>query len=462
MSTVIKKFGAGGAGLVYASNKPLATLQISGVPSGTGNKKSAAAAGATHQSATPSKDEEDGKKEWIPWGANDDFPQQISKLIRKSTVGRAGLQMITKSLYGQRLITYRVKSVTGTGREEIELAPCPEWEEIVARSNFDLVRLALSQDYAYFQINMPQIRFNGNKTKIWAIDFHKMSHCRLSPVDPKTGLIPFVFISGNFPEAKAEDCQKLPAIDCVQYYDQVESIKADVKNFKYVMPQYWPDVLNDYYPVSFWDSARESGWLDISISIPAYKRALFRNQASIKYHIDVPMEWLEFMHPTWGQMTEDQKDTIITELYDELVEQLTGAENAQKALLTFSRAGSSGKPAAAWKITVVDDKMRNDAYLPDAGAANKEILFAMGINPAMGGVGNTGGDHSGGSNNGGSNIRESGLQLRSMLKADRDIIYSVFNFFKIYHGIDPSIQLAVQDQVLTTLDQGKGTEKVLS
>ena len=101
-------------------------------------------------------------------------------------------------------------------------------------------------------------------------------------------------------------------------------------------------------------------------------------------------------------------------------------------------------------------------WLPDAAASNSEIQFAMMINPAMSGQGNTGGDYTGGANNGGSNIRESGLDMRSLLQADRDITLSFFYFCRDYNGWDPEIQIGVQDMVLTTLDSGAGSAAVLS
>src|SRR3546814_13045678 len=88
--------------------------------------------------------------------------------------------------------------------------------------------------------------------------------------------------------------------------------------------------------------------------------------------------------------------------------------------------------------------MKGGAHLPDASAANSEILFAMGQNPAMSGQGNTGGSYSGGANNGGSNIRESGLDLRSQLRADRDILFTYFGFIQLYNGLDPEVELTVQ------------------
>jgi hypothetical protein len=50
---------------------------------------------------------------------------------------------------------------------------------------------------------MPVIRFNGNKSKIWGFDYHKTANCRFAPVDERTGRIPNIFVSSNFPNVKA-------------------------------------------------------------------------------------------------------------------------------------------------------------------------------------------------------------------------------------------------------------------
>jgi hypothetical protein len=465
MSTVIKKTVNGGPMLIYGNNAPVALMQVSAKSGGaSGRNKTSEESAIPHTQATNSKEEEEGKKSWVRWGVNDDFPKVVGKLLRKSTVGRAGLKFITKSLYGQRLITYKVvKGVTSGGTEVIEMVDFPEWEAILGRSNMPMVQLGLSQDHAWFELSMPQIRFNGNKTEIWAIDYQKTSHCRFAPADPKTGIIPNIYVSANFPEATDADCQIIPMIDSLQYKDQLAEIRADLKTLKYIMPQMWPDVLNDYYPVASWDSARESGYLDIAISIPIYIKALFKNQMSLKYHIDIPMEYFEDLYKnTWHGLTDAEKDTIFSDLYEEIVAQLTGAENAQKALMTFSRTGSNGKAIGQWTITTIDDKNKNTDLLPNSSAANNEVLASMNLSPAQIGYGNSGGAPNGGDNNGGSNIREGGLQMRSTLKPDRDVIFQFFEFVKAWYGADQDIQIGVQDQVLVTLDEGRGTKKVVS
>lgn len=416
----------------------------------------------THVKAQPSDEETDIPAGWVPWGTSDDFPDMVAKLIRKSTVGRAGLQRLTKYLYGQRTITYKVTDIDNSGREVIEMTRIPEWETIKRQSNFNYVRLATAQDYAYYGIAYVELIFSANKEKVLSVHFHKASHVRFGPVNSKTGLWEYAYISGKFPNTNIKDCQKIRVIDPMLYPMQIDEIRKDKSTFKYLMPLCWPDVINDYYPVVFWDSSRESGWLDIAISIPAYKKALFKNQMSIKYHVSIPMEYFRQRYKGWDRMSEQKQDEVIEDLYDEVNEMLTGAENAQKAIFSFFENGRDGKPVGQWEIDVIDDRTKNGEHLPDASAANSEILFSMGQNPAMSGQGNTGGNYTGGSNNGGSNIRESGLDLRSQLRADRDILFIYFDFIKMYNGLDPDVELGVQDMVLTTLDTGKGSDKIVS
>lgn len=449
--TIIHKGDTGSPLLIYKNGGASAVMAIK-----HGSAKT------THLRAQPSAEETEAAKDWVPWGATDDFPEKIAKMIRKSTVGRAGLQRQTKYLYGQRTITYKVVDIDDSGREIIQMTQVPEWEEIKRRSNFNYLRLGQAQDYAYYGIAWVEMIFSADKQKVLSLHYHKASHVRFGAVNKKTGLWEYAYISGKFPNVEVKDCQRVRVIDPMLYPMQLDEIRADRTTFKYLMPLCWPDVLNDFYPVAFWDSARESGWLDIAISIPAYKKALFQNQMSIKYHVSIPIEYFRQRYPGWDRLTAQKQDDIITALYDEVNDMLTGAENAQKALVTFFETSRDGKAIGQWEITVIDDKTKNGAHLPDASAANSEILFSMGQNPAISGQGNTGGNYTGGSNNGGSNIRESGLDLRSQLRADRDILFMYFDFIKMYNGLDLDIELGVQDMVLTTLDTGKGSDKIVS
>jgi hypothetical protein len=397
MSKTTIIYGAGGMpGFVHGKGGN-ATIEFVGAPQAAGKKKASTTDGspASITGGIPNKIEEEGKKEWVPWGSDDNFPRSIVPLIRKSTVARSALQMLTKAMYGQQLFTYTITGYNADGQAIIQYVECPEWEEAIRQSNFNAVRLGMIQDYAWWGFCTPAVRFSGNKEKVWGFDYHKTANCRFAPIEPKNGRIPYIFVSSNFPDTIAKDCQKFPVIDFIRYPDQIQEIKDNVKDFMYVMPQFWPDPINDYYPVVYWDSARSSGHIDISTSIPAYKKALFKNQMSLKYEIMIPWEWVEEMYPTFKNMSKDEQDKIIDDLYQDIVDCLTGAENAQKAIMSFYRTGSDGKPTGQWIIKTIDDKMRNDAYLPDAAASISEILFGFMVNPATTGAGNTGGSFTG-------------------------------------------------------------------
>lgn len=414
-----------------------------------------------HTSST-SKKEEEGKTFFVPWGTNNDFPDVVLNMVEQSTVGRAGLHYTAKMILGQENYTYVRKGFDPQGRQIREYVDIEDWEAIQERTNYELVRIGITQDYAMFSMGFAEILFDGMKNKVFSISYQKAGKVRFAPAEK--GRIKFAYISANWADnPKEADCEKLPVIDPMHFASQIEEIRTDKKFFKYLLPLRWPDARRDYYSLAFWDSSRNNGYMGISNSIPKFKKALFENQMSLKYHIQVPLEYWEWKYPKWEQMTEDEKDTEINNFYDELEESLTGAENAQKAIMTFYRSQTQGanKAMGEFKITVIDDKMKNEAYLPDAAAANAEILFSMLINPAETGLGSSSGAYTGGDNNGGSNIRESHIKTRSLMGADRNILNTVFKFTKLYNGFDPKVRITTMDEVLTTLDTGAGTAKKL-
>lgn len=110
-------------------------------------------------------------------------------------------------MYGQRLITYKIKGISDGGKEQIEFVRDKEWELIMSRSNFKAVRLGIMQDYVWWAICFVELIFTQDKTKVYSVNFHKASRCRLAPAGTD-GYIPFVYVSGNFPDAEPGDCQK--------------------------------------------------------------------------------------------------------------------------------------------------------------------------------------------------------------------------------------------------------------
>ena len=90
-----------------------------------------------------------------------------------------------------------------------------------------------------------------------------------------------------------------------------------------------------------------------------------------------------------------------------------------------------------WKINVIDNKLKDDAYLPDSQAANSEILFSMGVDPALLGAGIPGGKLGAGS---GSDKREAYWMLNANMGIDRSVSLSLLEFIRDFNNWDPNIR----------------------
>ena len=103
------------------------------------------------------------------------------------------------------------------------------------------------------------------------------------------------------------------------------------------------------------------GYMEISNSIPKFKKALFKNQVSLKYHVQIPLEYWEWKYPNWPTMKTEEQEQILDDFYNELNDCLTGADNAQKMIMTFYRSKTNGaeREMGQFKIDVIDDKMKN-------------------------------------------------------------------------------------------------------
>jgi hypothetical protein len=119
----------------------------------------------------------------------------------------------------------------------------------------------------------------------------------------------------------------------------------------------------------------------------------------------------------------------------------------------------NGKFVEGIKVVPIDDKLKDGSYLPDASAANSEILFAIGVNPAIIGAGTPGASNLGGS---GSNIREAYTVLSASLVPKRIYVSDDWLFWRAFNNWDKSLIGMFSGVNLTTLDKNpNGQENVI-
>jgi hypothetical protein len=112
----------------------------------------------------------------------------------------------------------------------------------------------------------------------------------------------------------------------------------------------------------------------------------------------------------------------------------------------------NGKFVEGIKVVPIDNNLQDGSYLPDASAANSEILFALGVDPCIIGLGIPGGKNLSGS---GSDKREAYNILCANLKPRREITLEIWELLRDFNSWDPNLEGCFPNMVLTTLDKEK-------
>ncbi|MGB1301822.1 MAG: hypothetical protein ACPG5O_11455 [Pseudoalteromonas tetraodonis] len=312
-----------------------------------------------------------------------------------------------------------------------------------------------ANDYEYFSINFPQVILTKNFELVNKIVRTDPSDCRFQVMNPATKRIEYCFLSSKWHEGVThthESVEALPVADPLMTAEEVKAWAKKHKIYKFILPVMDTMVGRKYYPFKAWHAIVGNGWLEVALAVPALKKALFQNQMSIKYHVEIPEGYwrAKYSVDKWTNYSNSEKDRLRGETLDRINEWLTGVENTGKALITFYDVDEMGNELPQVRITAIDDKMKDGAYIPDTQNANIEILGSMDIDPTLAGFGFAGSKLGAGS---GSDKRTAFNLRTSMKTPDRDVVLEPFDFAFEYNGYDESLRLAFIDHQLTTLDE---------
>ncbi len=203
-----------------------------------------------------------------------------------------------------------------------------------------------------------------------------------------------------------------------------------------------------------------AGWIGIAKAVPKYIEKVNKNQASWKWHVQIPYSFWDKQFPEANYDNIEARKTAINTYMDDIEDNLLGAENAEKPIFTFYAINDlNGKIEEEWKITPLDNKSKEGDKLITSAAANSEILFSLMINPNVMGAGMPGGAYAG--NQGGSNIREAFLVNIANAWVDRQNILDPIEVMLRYNG-HQNVVLRFRNTILTTLDTGSGTQQTMS
>ena len=400
-------------------------------------------------------DKETKGKELLKWGENNDFPQQVIIDIRKNPELGTLLDKEANLLYSAGLEWGKYVD-DGNGNEVFKrLAPdqnkkIREW---CKRTNIDRYLLEASKDLYTFYNVFVEIVLSNDRKSIAQICTQAAEECRLAPQN-NNGLIDTCYINANWPDAQPTDklTKKLTVIDA--YYDPATTLKEAKSGTNFIYMLNYANPGNKFYQLADWNSIRESGWLEVSSELPKLKKALLKNQTTIKHHIKISNRYWDMKYDGFEKKTAAERTKIKSDEIEKIQQLLTGSENAGKNFWSvFHSDLNMGKDNELIKIEAVDDKIKDGKFLEDGKDASIYTMSAVGLHPAL--VGTMPNNGLGGA---GSNIREAYNLHILTNKSRQDLILEPLNNLVVpYNGWDPETVFRFKNQFMTTLDTGTET-----
>lgn len=399
------------------------------------------------------------------WGKNNKRPQEILERKRLSGVLTRGISLRCQAHYGNGMVL--TKENHDNGKKNIEVVKITDYQDVFEFYKKNQMRRFWKEtinDLENFHIAFPEYILSNDYKTINRVRRQKTAWCRFEVMNPSTKTINHVYISEQWRTGNVSldggFVEKVPVIDSYWSAEEVREYCKQKKIKKFVRPVFYPLTEEAYYPIADYHTVIDNGWLDVVNNIPKYKNAIFENQVSVKYLIEVDERYFEMLYnDDWDEFDPERRREIRQEVIDAVTEHLTTPEKAGKSIQSMKFIDDNGNPQSAITITEIGDKFKKDgAYLPEASAGNSEILFALGLDPSIVGAGIPGGKLGAGS---GSDKREAFTILSALLKTNRETTLEIFEFIQDYNEWDPELIPAFENTILTTLDKNPtGTQSV--
>lgn len=430
-----------------------------------------------------------------PWGEDNRFPQNIVDQLDYYGLGKAALEWKAKALYGAGILPGKVTGFEENAEvfEPLDRATYkPVYDFLENRAMFRF-HIEYLMDWVWFGNCFPEVIFSAGGDQITHFVHQESCDCRYKQMN-ESGDIDTVYISKLWGMAKSQFAKfdpdkrvlglyenprevtevdgvyvkQLDAIDMYDYLNSAKEIAARLKDKdgmkSCIFPTNFPSPNKTYYQVPSWDGARLGGWIEIACKIPQILKMFLKKGQKIQYHIEVPESYFEkkFTREGWATMQKDEKKVKKARLVllKEMDEYLTSEKAAFSTFVSFFDIDPIKKEEVGRiKITPIEGKYAIDKEILTTSAADLQFLAATGVHPTLFGAGTIG---TGAQRTGGSDQREAFLIYNSLLNLERQVAFEPLYLARDFNGWENDIVFRVIDTKLTTLDENKGSKKVVS
>jgi hypothetical protein len=232
--------------------------------------------------------------------------------------------------------------------------------------------------------------------------------------------------------------------------------KKDSNISEFILSTNLPSPGRSYYRMPPWYALIESGWYDFAIMIPEFKAAILKNQMTIKYMVYIKDDYFTRIFSEEGIKSDDDKKKRIAKEYKNIQDYLSGTKNAGKAV--FGRIGykHDGKEQKDVIIETLEHHFKGGDYIEDSEEVSNILAYGMGVH------GSLIGSHGKSKAIAGTEARELFIIKQAIQKPTRDRILKPLYVIKAINKWPEDIHFIIPNIVLTTLDAGTGSKKIIS
>lgn len=376
-------------------------------------------------------EEETAGYRWAPWGADDCLPSTVRQKIYSVPMAAQTIGQLTRMMYGNGISYYKNSDLVDG--PQVQRAYVPAVEEFLRRNRI-LTHWLPAQllDYRFYMNTFSELIFNRRRDQVTGL-YHKAAEfCRLQVQDPTSGQIEHLYYSPRFANGYHPRPDQYVAIPLFDWMDEAGYLER-FTGYKCAWHSYFPTPGHTYYAYALWMGLfRKDGWIDVSAAVPRIIASMQHNQLILKYHILIPESYFEIRYRDWGGYTDDQRNRIIDKLIDQINATLKGVDNVYASIATVFREDAITRtPVGKIEIVPVDDKLKNDNWVPSSEKADAQIVQGLGQHPSQMGLQPSGGKMGAGS---GSDQRESfntGISLNTL---DQTIVLEPLNWLARFNA----------------------------
>lgn len=413
-----------------------------------------------------------GKKEcieFVPRGRNNNMMYDIMRKVGHNVTVGSNIEFKNKVIIGDGVMVYRKYRDENTRKiikEEVLPEEYPEIFEFIENNNYPQVRLEVANDLAIFYDAYVEYLFDQNEPpKIVQIKPKEATCSRISKIDEKTGKSEWHGYSAEWHKGSPEDVIATPLLDrqCPLRDLKIRMGKLPNKDGKNEVVKERNFVHNIrintpgrfYYSRPYWWSVFASGWYDFSSAIPVYKKALIKNQMTLRYVVYIKENFWDKLYKT-RSITEDKEKAECRDAFlQEMNDFLAGEENAGKGFVSEFRYDKiKGFEDKDIIINPLTNQQIGGEYIEDSEEVSNTICYAMGVHPSI--IGASPGK---GKSINGTEARELFTIEQALMKMYQDATLEPLYFAKAMNGWPKDIYFSVTNCQLTTLDQGTGAVK---